>query len=79
MPYIILFCRGLSLNLISTLYHVRKLKLMEVHTPSLLRTIYAQRTIGLDSDVWRDLVPFVQFLKSEKHPWTSVTFSKVAG
>ena len=34
---------------------------MEVHTPSPLRTIYAQRTIGLDSDVFRDLVPFVQF------------------
>ena len=34
---------------------------MEVHTPSPFRTIYAQRTIGLDSDVFRDLVPFVQF------------------
>ena len=79
MPYIILFCRGLSLNLISTLYHVRKLKLMEVHTPSLLPTIYAQRTIGLDSDVWRDLVPFVQFKKRKKHPLRTVTFSKVAG
>ena len=27
----------------------------------------------------RDLVPFVQFKKREKHPWRSVTFSKVAG
>ena len=27
----------------------------------------------------RDLVPFVQFEKREKHPWRSVTFSKVAG
>ena len=27
----------------------------------------------------RDLVPFVQFKKREKHPWKSVTFSKVAG
>ena len=79
MPYVILFCRGLSLNLSSTLYHVRKLKLMEVHTPSPLRTIHAQRTIGLDSDVLCDLVPFVQFKKREKHPWTSVTLSKVAG
>ena len=26
-----------------------------------------------------DLVPFVQFKKREKHPWRSVTFSKVAG
>ena len=50
---------------------------MEVQTPSPLRTIYAQRTIGLDSDALRDLVPFVQFKKREK--WRSATFSKVAG
>ena len=31
------------------------------------------------SPVLRDLVPFVQFKKREKHPWRSVTFSKVAG
>ena len=24
----------------------------------------------------RDLVPFVQFKKREKHPWSSVNFSK---
>ena len=29
-------------------------------------------------DGLRDLVPFVQFKKREKHPWTSVIFSKVA-
>ena len=51
---------------------------MELHTPFPLRTIHAQRTIGLDSDVFCDLVPFVQFKKREKHPWTSVTLSKVA-
>ena len=27
----------------------------------------------------RDLVAFVQFKKRKKHPWRSVTFSKVAG
>ena len=27
----------------------------------------------------RDLVPFVQFKKYEKHPWRSATFSKAAG
>ena len=27
----------------------------------------------------RDLVPFVQFKRREKHPWTSVTFSNAAG
>ena len=26
-------------------------------------------------DILRDLVPFVQFKKGEKHPWKSVTFS----
>ena len=30
-------------------------------------------------DVLRNLVPFVQFKKREKHPWSSVNFSKVAG
>ena len=30
-------------------------------------------------NVLRDLVPFVQFKQCEKHPWGSVTFSKVAG
>ena len=29
-------------------------------------------------DVLRDLVPFVQFKKREKHPWSSVTFGKDA-
>ena len=31
------------------------------------------------SNALRDLIPFVQFKKREKHPWRSVTFSKVAG
>ena len=30
-------------------------------------------------DALRDLVPFVQFKRREKHPWRSVNFSKVAG
>ena len=30
-------------------------------------------------DALRDLVPFVQFKKREKHPWRSFNFSKVAG
>ena len=30
-------------------------------------------------DALRDLVQFVQFKKRKKHPWRSVTFSKVAG
>ena len=30
-------------------------------------------------DALRDLVPFAQFKKREKHPWWSVSFSKIAG
>ena len=30
------------------------------------------------SDALADLVPFVQLIKHEKHPWRSVTFSKGA-
>ena len=30
-------------------------------------------------DALRNLVPFVQFKKRGKHPWRSVTFSKLAG
>ena len=30
-------------------------------------------------DTLRDLVQFEQFKKREKHPWSSATFSKVAG
>ena len=30
-------------------------------------------------DAFRDLVPILQFKNREKHPWSSVNFSKVAG
>ena len=33
---------------------------------------------GLPRDALRDLVLFVQLKKREKHPWRSVTFSKVS-
>ena len=68
MSSIVSFYQRLSLNVISTLYQVRRLNFMEVHIRSPLQTIYAQSTIGLDSDVLRDLVPFVQCKKREKHP-----------
>ena len=77
MSSIVSFCRGLSLNLISALYQARKLKLTEVHTPSPLRIIYAQRTISSDSDILLDLVLFVQFKNREKRLWKGLTFSKV--
>ena len=36
-------------------------------------------SISLICDELRDLVPFAQFKKPEKHPWRSVNFRKVAG
>ena len=42
-------------------------------------TFMIQRGKSNQQDVLRDLVPFVQFKKLEKHPWKSVTFSKVTG
>ena len=37
----------------------------------------SQSPINFICDVLRDLVPFVQFKKREKHQWRSATFSKV--
>ena len=34
--------------------------------------------MGNKCDALRDLAPFTQFKKREKHSWRSVTFSKVA-
>ena len=38
-----------------------------------------QSMIKIHCDALRNLVPFVQFKKHEKHQWRSITFSKVAG
>ena len=38
-----------------------------------------QKTFCHICGVLRDLVPFVQLKKREKHPWRRVNFSKVAG
>ena len=35
------------------------------------------KAISVNSDALHELVPLVQFKKREKHPWRSVTFSKV--
>ena len=43
----------------------------------LQRTTKTAATIFYISDVLRDLVPFVQFKKCEKHPWRSVTLVKL--
>ena len=63
MSSIVSFCRGLSLNVISTSYQARKLKFMEVHTPSPLQTIYAQRTIGIIGIFFRICYQYVRIEK----------------
>ena len=44
----------------------------------LSRGNYRKKSVVICDDALRDLVPFVQFKKREKHPWRSVTFSKGA-
>ena len=44
-------------------------------TASILNCYFSKHICG----ALRDLVPFVQFKKREKHPWRSFNFSKVAG
>ena len=41
-------------------------------------TLIKDPRVSEHCNVLRDLVPFVQFKKREKHPWRTVTFSKVA-
>ena len=42
------------------------------------KNLYCSKKEGI-CDALRDLVPFVQFKRREKHPWKSVNFSKIAG
>ena len=41
--------------------------------------VHFQIAITLICDTLRNLVLFAQFTKREKHPWRSVSFSKVSG
>ena len=54
----------------------------QFHNGEKIRMIFMDLSVKCDvyiCDALRNLVPFVQFKKREKHPWRSVTFSKVAG
>ena len=61
--------------------HVRKQFLRKycVRAEWMIQRDYRTWLLHTNCDALRDLVPFVQFKKREKHPWRSVTFSKVAG
>ena len=43
-----------------------------------LSRITLSLAVNFQSDALRDLVPIEQFKKREKHPWRSITFSKVS-
>ena len=64
-----------------TLLFTTKLPSILSFPKKLLPTIFQFSRI--DSKFWcdvlRDLVPFAQFKKREKHPWRSVTFGKDKG
>ena len=64
-----------------TLLFTSKLASIESSPKRLLPTFFQFSRI--DSKLWcdflRDLVPFVQFKKREKHIWRSVIFSKDKG
>ena len=47
--------------------------MLEINFPT------SSRKLAFICGALRDLVPFVQFKKREKHPWRSVNFNKVAG
>ena len=40
---------------------------------------YRRSFVQIKCGALRDLVQFVEFKKRKKHPWRSVTFSKVPG
>ena len=62
-----------------TLLFTTKLPSILSFPKKLLPTIFQfSRTDSKFCDVLRDLVPFVQFEKHEKHSWSSVTFGKDA-
>ena len=68
----------------STKTKIKKNKIKLTRVFLAYRGVSATQSIIIDEaisicDVLRDLVTFVQFKKREKHPWRSVTFSKVAG
>ena len=46
-----------------------------IKQPLLYKDQESQKTLMCGA--LRDLVPFVQFKKREKHPWSSVNFSKI--
>ena len=66
--------RKIDLNL-----HLEKRTSKTVNLLNVTETYSINIVVLLICDVLRGLVPFVQFKKREKHPWRSVTCSKVAG
>ena len=45
---------------------------------STISRITSSLVVNFQSDLLRGMLPFLQFKKREKHPWKSITFSKVS-
>ena len=63
------------------IFYLKVVKHMKQENTHMILAVYVIQnedflTIG---HALRNLVPFVQFKKYEKHPWRSVTVSRVAG
>ena len=69
MYVVCLFCSFTPFPSLFFVFHKKDLVLRSLST----------RYMKFKCDALRDLVPFLQFKKCEKQPWTSVNFSKVAG
>ena len=56
---------------------VRGNKRLWVCASGIARFSWSDLRKGLACETLRDLVPYVQFEKREKHPWRKLTFSKL--
>ena len=78
----VIVCRSLLISLwfsTNVIAYCKQLSLVFFGSNvAFLFLIYSRKYKNI-CDTFHDLVPFVPFKKREKHPWRSVTFSKVAG
>ena len=62
------------------LFYLKVVKHVKQENAHIILAVYMIQNENLTvGDALRSLVPFVEFKKYKKHPWRSVTISKVAG
>ena len=75
------FLKSINIRILNTIVNgstlVRSWERLHMWSSKLIH--FLMDTEIFQSDSLRNLVPFVQFKKREKHPWRRVTFNKVAG